>query len=166
MANINVRKQEGGGGQQIARGQAWDPIAWARELLRWDPFREMVPAPPTFSVELVPFAPAFEIKETKEGYVFKADVPGVSEKDIDISRTGNRLTISGRRETEHEDKDETFYTMERSYGSFTRSFTLPDGIDGDHIHADLKDGVLTLIAPKTPEAQPQKIALRSTEKKS
>jgi HSP20 family protein len=121
---------------------------------------------PHLAVEAAAFSPAFEVKETKEGFQFKADVPGVAEKDLDITRTGNRLTITGRRESEKEEKHETYYTCERSYGSFTRSFTLPDGIDGDHIRADLKDGVLTLLVPKTPEAQPQKIALKPADKKS
>jgi HSP20 family protein len=164
MANISVRKQDGGSQQQLTRMPGWDPVAWARDLLRWDPFREM--APSTFSFDVAPFSPAFEVKENKEGYIFKADVPGITEKDLDISRTGNRLTVSGKRESEKEEKGDTFYAMERSYGSFTRAFTLPDGVDGEHIHADLKEGVLTIIAPKLPESQPQKIAIKPPEKKS
>jgi HSP20 family protein len=141
-------------------------MAWARDLLRWDPFREMAPSLPSFAVEMSAFSPAFEVKETKEGYTFKADVPGVAEKDLEITRTGNRLTVGGKRESEKEEKNETCYTCERTSGSFTRSFTLPDGIDGDLIRADLKDGVLTLLVPKKPEAQPQKIAVKPAEKKS
>ena len=156
---IVIRNKEDGG--SLARRESWEPSSWARELLRWDPFREMMPAP---SGEYA-FVPAFEVKETKEGYLFKADLPGVYEKDLDITRTGNRLTVSGKREAEREEKGDTFYMMERSYGSFTRAFTLPEGIDGDHIRADLKDGVLTLMVPKTPEHQPQKI-LVSAQKKS
>jgi HSP20 family protein len=158
MANISVRNQDTG--RPIARKTEWDPTAWARELLRWDPFREMVPAFPDLPTAV--FAPAFEIKENKDGFVFKADVPGVSDKDLEIQRTGNRLTIGGKRESEREEKNETYYTMERTYGSFTRSFTLPDGVDGDHIHADLSNGVLTIVVPKTPEAQPQKIVVKSS----
>ena len=109
----------------------------------------------------ITFSPAFEVKETKESYIFKADLPGVNESDIDITRTGNRLTVGGKREAEKEEQTDTFYTYERTYGSLTRSFTLPDGIDSDHISADLKAGVLTLIVPKTPEAQPKKIGLRN-----
>jgi HSP20 family protein len=164
MANISVHKQEGGS-QHLTRTPAWDPVAWARELLRWDPFREMSPAS-AFSYELAPFAPAFDIKENQDGYVFKADVPGIAEKDLDISRTGNRLTVTGKRESEKEEKGETFYAMERTYGSFTRAFTLPEGVDGEHIHADLKEGVLTIIVPKMPESQPKKIAIKPSEKKS
>jgi HSP20 family protein len=70
------------------------------------------------------FVPDFEVKETKEGFVFKADVPGIKEKDLEITMTGNRLTISGKREAEMEERSDTYYACERSYGSFTRAFTL------------------------------------------
>ena len=161
MSNISVRKENGG---FSTAQREWDPIRLARDFLRWDPFREM--APSFAALEAVAFAPAFEVKETKEGYVFKADMPGVQEKDLDITRTGNRLTVTGKREAEHEDRGETYYACERSYGTFTRSFTLPEGIAGEQIHADLRDGVLTLVVPKVPEAQPKKIALKGPEKKS
>ena len=160
MANLPVRQN---GGRELARKTEWDPMSWARDLLRWDPFREMAPS---LSYEMPTFAPAFDVKETKEGYTFHADVPGVMEKDIEVTRTGNRLVVVGKRESEKEEKGDTFYTCERSYGTFTRAFTLPEGIDGEHIRADLKDGVLTVIVPKTPEAQPQKIAIKPNEKKS
>ncbi len=158
MSNIQVR-QNGG---PIARKSEWDPMAWARDLLRWDPFREMAPS----FVETAAFAPAFDVKETAEGYQFRADVPGVLDKDIEVTRTGNRLTVSGKRESEKEQKGDTFYACERTYGSFMRAFTLPEGIDGEHIRAELKDGVLTVLVPKTPAAQPQKIAIKPPEKKS
>jgi HSP20 family protein len=164
MSNITVRNQNPG--PPLVRRQELDPMGWARELLRWDPFREMAPGFPAFAVELPTFAPAFDVKETKDGYLFKADIPGVAEKDLEITRTGNRLIISGRRESEREEKHETYYACERSYGSFARAFTLPDGIDGEHIRADLSAGVLTLLVPKKPEAQPQKISVKPAEKKS
>jgi HSP20 family protein len=162
MANLVVRNDGGGPLQR----HEWDPVGWARDLLRWDPFREMMPRVPSLPAFEAVFSPAFEVKETKEGYTFKADVPGVQEKDIEITRTGNRLTIAGKRESEREEKSETYYMCERSYGSFTRAFTLPDGIDGDHVQADLKDGVLTVTVPKLPEAQPQKVTIKSAQKKS
>jgi HSP20 family protein len=105
------------------------------------------------------FAPAFEVKETDNAYVFKADLPGVNEKDLEVTLTGDRLTISGKRETEEQKKGETYYVYERNYGAFTRTFTLPDGVDAMHIAADAKDGVLTVMLPKAPEAQPKKIAV-------
>lgn len=160
MANITVRSN--GGQPEVAR-RDWDPTSWARELLRWDPFREMLPS---FAMPEMTFNPAFEIKETRDGYSFKADLPGVAEKDLEINRTGQRLTIAGKRESEHEDRGETYYTCERTYGSFTRTFTLPDGIDGEHIRAELKDGVLDVMVPKLPEAKPQKIAIKPEAKKS
>ena len=162
MANLTVKHQNGGQ-REIMRRAEWDPVAWARDFLRFDPFREIAPS---FNFEPMGFVPAFEVKETKEAYEFRADVPGVLEKDIEITRTGNRLTVSGKRESEKEEKGETYYACERSYGSFTRAFTLPEGIDGDHIRAELKDGVLAVLVPKKPEAQPQKIALKPVEKKS
>jgi HSP20 family protein len=162
MSNIIVKKDNGG--QVPARAGEWDPFRMAREMLRWDPFREMAPPWPS---EPTYFQPAFEVKETKESYLFKADLPGVKEQDLDITRTGSRLTVSGKREAEKEDKGDTFYAYERSYGSFTRAFTLPDGIDGEHVRAELKDGVLTVVVPKTPEAQPKKISLKGMfEKRS
>ena len=162
MGNITVRGQTGG--TQPARSE-WDPLGWARDLLRWDPFREMT-AFPTMPSDMAGFSPAFEVKETKDAYVFKADLPGIVEKELDIQRTGNRLTVSGKRESEKEDQGDTYYMMERSYGSFTRSFTLPDGVDFEHVGADLKNGVLSIVVPKMPEAQPQKISVTAPEHKA
>jgi len=106
------------------------------------------------------FVPTFDVKETKDSFVFRADLPGVKDSDVDISLTGNRLTISGRRQEENKEEGEQFYAYERSYGSFSRSFTLPEGIDAEHVQADLKDGVLTVVLPKKPEVQPKRIALK------
>ena len=110
------------------------------------------------------FAPAFNIKETKDGFVFKADLPGIKEEDLEVTSTGNRVTISGKREAEKEEKDDTFYTYERSFGSFTRSFTLPDSADASHIKAELKNGELTVAVPKTPAAVAKKIPVGTGDK--
>jgi HSP20 family protein len=110
------------------------------------------------------FAAAFDVKETKESYIFKADVPGIKEQDLDISITGDRLTISGKRETEELDKDETYYTFERSYGSFSRSFTLPVGANPEPVKVELKEGVLTLVFPKRPEVLAKKIPIKAGER--
>jgi HSP20 family protein len=110
--------------------------------------------------------PSFEIKETKEAYVFKADVPGIKESDLDVTLTGNRLTVSGKREAEKQEHTDTYYVYERSYGDFARSFTLPEGVDASSVNAELNQGVLTLSIKKTPEAQPKKIAVQSAAKKS
>lgn len=154
MANI-VRRGESQ--PTTARGE-WDPFRMMRELLRWDPFSEMAP----MWGERAAFSPSFEVKETGNEYVFKADLPGVKEEDIDISVTGNRLTVSGHREAEERQDGETYFTVERSYGAFTRAFTLPEGVDADHVQAELKNGVLTLVLPKRPELQPKKINLKGT----
>jgi len=137
----------------------WDPFRMMREMTRWDPFGEM--AMPMWAHEAPTFDPDFEVKETKEGYLFRADLPGLDKKDLEISMQGNRLTISGKREEEKKQEHEKTYIYERSYGAFTRSFTLPDGTDADKIAADLKDGVLTLLLPKKPGALPKKIDVKT-----
>jgi HSP20 family protein len=98
--------------------------------------------------------------------VFKADLPGVKKEELEITTTGNRLQISGKRETERETKNDTVYAYERQSGSFTRSFTLPDGADVEHAKSELKDGVLSLVIPKKPGAQAKKIAISSGGSKS
>ena len=126
-------------------------------------FREMTPFLPEARLAL---DVAFEVKETKDSYLFKADVPGIKQGDIDVSLTGNRLTIAGKREAEKEDKGDAYYAYERSYGSFSRSFTLPEGVNTAAIVADLRDGVLSVVLPKKAEAQPKKIAITTDPKKA
>jgi HSP20 family protein len=138
-------------------GREWNPWQRMRELMAWDPFQEMSRYWP--SEAEVGFVPHFEVRETNEGFVFKADLPGIHEDDLDINLNGNRLTISGKREAEQRNESDRYYAYEVQYGSFTRSFTLPDGVDPDHVKADLKNGVLTLLVPKKAEAQPRKIAI-------
>jgi HSP20 family protein len=106
-------------------------------------------------------APAFDVKETKEAYLFKADVPGIQDKDLEVTITGNRLTVGGKRDEEKEERSDRYYTYERNYGSFSRSFTLPDGADTDKLRASLDSGVLTVTVPKKPEVQPKKVAVKS-----
>jgi HSP20 family protein len=135
-----------------------DPFRMMRELLRWDPFAELAPLA---AGGRAAFVPTFEVKETKEGYAFRADLPGVRAEDLDIALTGNRLTVSGKREEEQRDEGERYYAYERSYGTFSRSFTLPEGVDAEHVQCDLKHGVLTLVLPKKPELQPKRIAIKT-----
>jgi HSP20 family protein len=162
MANISVQKRDGGQPEGIARRE-WEPFQAMRDLLRWDPFREMSPM---FSGPIQGYEPAFEVKETKESFVFKADVPGVKEQDLEVTTTGNRLTVSGKRESEKEEKEGTYYAFERSYGSFTRSFTLPEQADTGNIHADLKGGELTIVIPKTAAAVAKRIPIASEKTKA
>jgi HSP20 family protein len=138
---------------------AWEPFRLMRDLMSWDPFAEMFPAPRSLGSQV--FMPGFEVKETSAAYLFKADLPGVDEKDLDITLSGNRLTVSGKREAEERLEGDTYYAYERSYGSFSRSFTLPDGADTDHADAELKNGVLVISIPKKAEHQPRKISLKS-----
>jgi len=134
----------------------FEPFRTMRDLLRWDPFQEMAPM---FAPNGMNFSPDFEVIETPQSYVFKGDLPGVTESDIDISVSGNQLTIRGKREHERKEESENCYCSERAYGAFTRMFTLPQGVDMNQATADYQNGVLTLTVPKSPESQPRKIAL-------
>jgi len=164
MSNIAVRKDNETRPAAIATAApAWEPFRMMRELMGWDPFREMSPL---INQSPAGFAPSFEIKETKDGYLFKADVPGVKESDLEITLCGNRLTIAGKREAEKQEHTDRYYAYECSYGSFARTFTLPEGADAAAVNADLKDGVLNVSVKKTPAAQPKKIAVQSAAKKS
>ena len=160
MSDIAVQRKDQPQASTIARREL-DPFRMMRDLLRWDPFREMAP---TFSVELPSYSPAFEVKETKESFVFRADVPGTKEQDIEVNMAGNRLTIAGKREAEKEEKGDAFYAYERSYGSFTRTFTLPDQADASHVRAELKNGELTVVVPKTSAAVAKRIPVASGDK--
>jgi HSP20 family protein len=160
MSNIAVQKKGNGDIAAPARRE-WDPMRLMRDMLRWDPFREMAPA---LSLEVPSYAPAFEVKETKDAFVFKADVPGTKQEDIEVNVTGNRLTITGKRDAEKEDKGDTFYTYERSYGHFTRSFTLPEQTDAQHVKAELTNGELTVVVPKSPAAVAKRIPVSAGDK--
>ena len=124
-----------------------DPAREYERALRWEQERA--------------FIPRFDVKETPDAYVLKADLPGVPEEEVEISVVGNRLTISGQREMEERREGENFVASERSYGAFTRTFLLPDGAEGARIEASLNDGVLTITVPKRPEVQPKRIELKS-----
>lgn len=150
-----VRRENREAADTRAEQQYWDPFRVMDAMLRWDPFRDTGPV----SRRADAFVPRFDVKETKDGYVFRADVPGVRESDIDISVTGNVMTVTGRREAERLNEGDQYYRMERSSGEFSRSFSLPDGTDLENVKADLKDGVLTLTVAKKPEVQPRKIQI-------
>lgn len=157
MANIvNQRGQA-----PIARRpEEWDPFESMRQLMQWDPFQQLSRRWRS-GEPMAGFVPAFDVKEEKDAFIFKADLPGIQEKDLDISITGNRLTIGGKRDEESTQESANYYCSERSYGSFTRSFTLPDSVDADNVQAEMRDGVLTLRVPKSAEAQPKRIAVKS-----
>ena len=130
-----------------------DPFHLARELFAWDPFT-------TRGRPVSAFAPAFEVKDTPEAFVVKADLPGVHEQDLDISLHEGVLTVSGSRQAEERKDTEGYALYERQFGSFSRSFSLPEIADGDRIDAKLENGVLTLTIGKRAEAKPRKIALK------
>jgi HSP20 family protein len=160
MANI-VPQQRSSGSLSSSRpaqnwSAPWDPFERMREFLSWDPFQEMSRRvrEPSGS-----FLPSFDVREEKDAFVIKADLPGIQEKDVEISVGGNRLTISGKRE-EETTENASYYCCERSYGAFTRSFTLPDGVDSDKVQAEMRDGVLTLRIAKAAHAQPKRIAIK------
>ncbi len=160
---IEVRKNDQPTAALAPTRERLTPFQVMRDLMSWDPFREMTPAWSDLPAE---FTPTFDVKETKDSFVFKADVPGIKESDLDVTVTGNRLNVSGKREEEKEDKSDRYYTYERSYGSFSRSFTLPEGVDTTTVRADLKDGVLTLSIQKAQGAQTKKIDIQTAAKKS
>ncbi len=160
MANITVQRKNGGQPEAAIARRGWEPSQAMRSLLGWDPFGEMTPI---LSGQLPVYEPAFEIKETKDSFVFKADVPGVKEQDLEVNTAGNRLTVSGKRESEKEEKDDNYYAFERSYGSFTRIFTLPEQADTAHIQAELKNGELMIAIPKKAAAVAKRIPI-ATEK--
>jgi HSP20 family protein len=105
------------------------------------------------------WAPALDMEETDDAIIVKADVPGVDPKDLDIRVTGDVLTIKGEKRTEEEEKTRERHRVERSYGAFSRSVTLPEVVDPDKIQAEVKSGVLTVTMPKKAEAKARKIQI-------
>ena len=103
--------------------------------------------------------PAMDLIEAGEHFVLKADLPGMTEEDVNVELENNVLTISGERKTELEDKHEGYYRLERSSGAFTRSLTLPEGIDAEAVTASFDNGVLEVRIPKPVEAKPRRIQI-------
>ncbi len=142
-------------------------------LIRWEPVRELntiqsemnrlfntlfdSPAPANGMARR--WIPAMDLVEAGDEYVLRADLPGLSEKDVNIEFEDNVLTISGERKSEHEEKKEGFYRVERSYGSFSRSLTLPEGVDADAVKATFDRGVLEVRIPKPEVRKPRKVAI-------
>ncbi len=103
--------------------------------------------------------PMTDIYETKESYVFKVELPGFRKEDIKVEFSGETLTLRGERKHEDETKNENCHRLERSYGLFERSFTIPKNVDAKKIDASLKDGILVLTIPKMEEAQTKAIPI-------
>ncbi len=103
--------------------------------------------------------PAMDLAETEGEFVLKADLPGLSEGDVSIELEDNVLTVSGERKAEHEERKEAYYRVERSFGRFSRSLTLPEGVDADAVRASFDHGVLEIHIPKPEAKQPRKVAI-------
>jgi len=137
-------------------------------LSRWDPFSEIARLQDQFARWAGPeqgygttFSPAIDIFEDKDAIVVKADVAGTKPEDIHISVENNVLTVKGERKLERADKREGYHRIERSYGTFARSFTLSSNVDGEHIEADMADGVLTVRVPKKAAPEPKRIEVKA-----
>ncbi len=143
-------------------------------LVRWRPFRDIVsvqdemnrlfnslmsPSDRVSGVE--EWIPAVDISETDDSFLVTADVPGMKAEDIKITVANNTLTLKGEKKNVREDKKENYHRIERSYGSFERTFALPSGVESENIRAKYKDGVLELRLPKTKEAKPQEIKVEA-----
>lgn len=134
-----------------ATAASLEPFRLMRDFLRWDPLLDYGPGAPTA------FMPSFDVKEIPDAYQFRADLPGILEADLEISLEGSRLTVAGKREEEAPKEGERIHLSERSHGRFSRTFTLPEGVEGEKVVAELRNGVLTLMVPKRPEVRPRKI---------
>jgi len=104
--------------------------------------------------------PSVDILEKEGNIVLRAELPGMNEKEIELKVEGDTLILKGERKMESEDKKSNYHRIERSYGSFTRSFRLPDTVDSEKIDADYKNGILTITLPKKPEVKPREIPVK------
>jgi HSP20 family protein len=145
-------------------------------LTRWDPFREIHTLQNRLNrlfeeqygsqeaITTSAFVPPVDIYEDQHGIQLKLEVPGIDQKDLDIKVENNVLTVSGERKFESEQKEENFHRIERRYGSFTRSFTLPNTADTDNISAEYNNGVLNIHLAKREEAKPKQIKVSIGQK--
>ena len=108
------------------------------------------------------WTPAMDLVEADDHFVLRADLPGLAEEDVSIEVRDNALTISGERKAEHEKRERGFYRVERSFGRFSRSLTLPDGVDPDAISASFDRGVLQVTIPKPEQRKPRRIQIGGT----
>ncbi|HSI82024.1 MAG TPA: Hsp20/alpha crystallin family protein [Solirubrobacterales bacterium] len=139
-------------------------------LVRWDPSREVDTLQSevnrifdTFfgnnEVRSRRWVPAMDLVETDEHLVLRADLPGMKRDDVEIEVKDGVLTVSGERKAEQEERSEGFYRVERSFGTFSRSLTLPKGIDPQRVAAEFEDGVLEVRIPKPEETKPVRVAI-------
>jgi HSP20 family protein len=113
------------------------------------------------AAESLGWAPAIDVVDRKDEVVLRADLPGMTEKDIELTMQDGNLTIRGERKEEKEEKEENYYCCERSYGAFSRSLAVPAGVSADKINASFKNGVLEVHLPKTKESAGKKIEVKA-----
>src|ERR1700747_422774 len=150
-------------------------------ITRWDPFREFStlqdrlnrlfresfgPEGQEESLTTSTFAPPVDVYEDEHNVSLKIEVPGIDEKDIDVRIENNVLTVHGERKFEKEEKEENFRRVERQYGSFTRTFTLPNTVDAEHVSANYDKGILKIALPKKAEAKPKQIKVNVGSEKT
>jgi HSP20 family protein len=144
-------------------------------LVRWDPFADvdslfnrMMPRSgrfPRLAMEddggvTFEWSPTADISETEKEYLVRAELPGLNKDEVKVTVGDGALTIAGERKQQKEDKNEKFHRVESYYGSFTRTFSLPDNVDADAIRCESKDGMLTVHIPKTGAKKPKEIAVQ------
>ena len=144
-------------------------------LVRWEPARELDSLQSEVNrvfdaffgngggVRARRWVPAMDLVETDEHLVLRADLPGLERDDVNIEVKDGTLTVSGERRSEGEDKSEGFYRVERAFGAFSRSLTLPEGIDAEKITADFDNGVLEVRIPKPAERKPHRVAIGAAD---
>lgn len=148
-------------------------------ITRWDPFRNISALQEQVNrlfegnfahngdhSTLTAWAPSVDVYETENELVIKADLPEVVEKDLDVRVENNMLTIRGERKFEQKVKEENYLRMERSYGTFSRSFSLPNTVDTQAIKAEYTDGVLSVTLPKRVESKPKQVKINVTNGKN
>jgi HSP20 family protein len=149
-------------------------------LTRWEPFREFTTLQDRMNrlfrdsfgngsdeaLTTTTFAPAVDVYEDEHNVTLKFEVPGIEEKDIDVRIENNTLTVHGERKFEKEEKEENFRRVERQYGSFTRSFTLPNTVDTETVSANYDKGVLNIKLAKKAEAKPKQIKVNVGSEKT
>jgi HSP20 family protein len=143
----------------------WDPFSELDALSSWGPFREMMRTPrwrglADESAARAMVMPAIDISEDDDSYVVTAELPGTKKDDVTLELHENVLTLRGEKRNEREEKKEHSRYVERTYGSFSRSFRLPANADGDHIKASFEDGVLSVTIPKAAEAKPRTVDIK------
>jgi HSP20 family protein len=143
-------------------------------IVRWEPLRELAsiqnemnrlfgtvfePSQPGNGAALRRWMPAMDLVETEDQFVLRADLPGLAEEDVSIEVEDNVLTVSGERKAEREQSKEGYHRVERAFGAFSRSLTLPEGVDAESVAASFDRGVLEIRIPKPEQRKPRKISI-------